>query len=153
VRTDRKGDGRIRFTKVSLLNDQLDPVEVVTTGQDVVFAFEFDIHGLQRVGNVLVHIAFSGVLAQPVFACLSRVTKGGLLTLTPGCRVLCRIPRMPLLPGMYTYSISCKISEVMADAILDAGKLSVAEGDYFGTGRLPPNQLGDVVVAHDWSLE
>jgi len=36
--------------------------------------------------------------------------------------------------------------------VSEAGKLSVVEGDYFGTGKLPPNTVGDFLVAHTWSI-
>ncbi len=150
-RRDRKGNGRVRFTNVAVLNDRDEAVETVASGQDVWISCEYEMRE-PTLDNVLVQIAFAGVLGQPVFACLSRVTRNGSLTLTPGGRVRCHIARLPLLPGIYTFSVSCKVSETMADAVLDAGRLSVAEGDFFGTGRLPPQHLGEVIVAHEWSV-
>jgi hypothetical protein len=43
--------------------------------------------------------------------------------------------------------------ETVEDYVTDAGKLSVVEGDFFGTGKLPPKTLGDLLVSHKWSLE
>jgi len=36
--------------------------------------------------------------------------------------------------------------------VADAGKLTVVEGDYFGTGKLPPREAGDFIVAHSWTV-
>lgn len=151
-RKDRRGNGRVRFTQVSVLNDRREMVESVISGQDISISLEYEIRGPDDLRNAIVQIAFSGVLGQPLFACLSRVAENGVLALTRGGRVLCHIPRLPLLPGVYTYSVWCKVAETLEDWVLDAGKLSVAEGDYFGTGKLPPNQVGDFLVAHTWSV-
>ena len=45
------------------------------------------------------------------------------------------------------------VDETLEDSVSDAGKLSVAEGDYFGTGKLPPNTIGDFLVAHTRSVD
>jgi lipopolysaccharide transport system ATP-binding protein len=152
-RTDRRGNGLVRFTKVSTLNMRLEVIENVVSGQDIVISLEYDIPSSQRIDNTVIQIAFSGLSGQPLFACLSRTSHYGSLTLTPGARILCFIPRLPLLPGIYTFSVWCKVNETMEDWVAEAGKLSVAEGDFFGTGKLPPNVVGDFIVGHSWSVE
>jgi lipopolysaccharide transport system ATP-binding protein len=151
-RNDRKGNGRVRFTNISILNSRFEPVDYVTPGQEISICLDYDIADPRRLENTIIQITFSGVLGQPLFACLSRVTRGGVLTLTPGARIFCHIPSLPLLPGTYTFGLWCKVGEIMEDWVLEAGKVVVAEGDYFGTGRLPTSQVGDFVVAHDWSV-
>ncbi len=154
-RKDRKGNGRLRFTNVSVLNSRLERVESVTSGQDISISIEYDIADSQKLDNARFQLTFSGALGQPLFACLSHVTKGGMFTLSPSSRILCHIPRLPLLPGIYTYSIWCKVGlgpGIVEDWVLDAGNFSVTEGDFFGTGKLQPNQHGDFIVAHNWSL-
>jgi lipopolysaccharide transport system ATP-binding protein len=152
-REDRKGDGRLRFTNVSVLNNRMEVVDTVTSGQDISIALDYDIRDCEALHNAVVQIKFSGILGQPLFACLSRASHDGVLVLVPGARIQCTIPRLPLLPGIYTYSIWCTVSDTLEDLVLEAGKLSVVEGDYFGTGKLPPHQVGDFLVAHTWSVE
>ena len=41
----------------------------------------------------------------------------------------------------------------MEDAVSEAGKLTVVEGDFFGTGKFPVRETGDFLVAHEWSLD
>lgn len=152
-RTDRTGNGRLRFTNATILNGRGESVECVASGQDIAIALEYTILNSQVLDHAVIQIAFSGAYGQPLFACLSRVTNDGLLSLIPDARVVCRIPRLPLLPGIFTYSVWCKVGEVVEDWVLEAGRLSVMEGDYFGTGKLPPKQVGDFIVAHSWSVE
>jgi lipopolysaccharide transport system ATP-binding protein len=142
----------LRFTKVSILNDRLEVIEHATSGQDISIALEYEIRNSQKLENVIIQIAFTGAFGQPLFACLSRVAKDGVLTLNPGSRILCRITRLPLLPGTYTFDIWAKVGETMEDGVVNAGTLSVAQGDYFGTGKLPPKEVGEFVVTHNWSV-
>ena len=69
-----------------------------------------------------------------------------------GTRLLCGIPRLPLQPGVYAFTIWCKVGDNLEDYVADAGKLTVVEGDYFGTGKLPPRDGGDFIVAHNWTV-
>jgi lipopolysaccharide transport system ATP-binding protein len=153
ARSDRNGDGRVRFTNVSVLNDRYEVVETVCSGQDISISLEYETRDFATLDNAVVQIKFFGVLGQPLFACLSRASLSKSLALAPRARILCNIPRLPLLPGIYTFTIWCTVGGTLEDLVADAGKLSVAEGDYFGTGKLPPNAVGDFLVAHSWSVE
>jgi hypothetical protein len=42
------------------------------------------------------------------------------------------------------------VGGILEDFVRDAGNLSVVEGDFFGTGRLPAQQVGDFLVDHSW---
>ena len=150
MRTDRKGNGRVRFTNVSVLNDRFEPVESVATGQDISICLDYNIPDSEPLQNAVVQIKFFGVLGQPLFACLSRASTREPLRMSAGGRIFCNIPRLPLLPGIYTYTIWCSVGEITEDYVAEAGKLSVVEGDYFGTGKLPARQVGDFLVAHSW---
>jgi lipopolysaccharide transport system ATP-binding protein len=148
-RSDRQGGGRFRFTNVEILNGRGEPVETVSSGQDVVFQFDYDLAEGRALNNAVVQIKFAGSMGQSLFACLTRATRSEPLTLAPGGRLICRVPRLPLMPGVYTYTVWCTVGDVLEDFVRDAGKLSVAEGDFFGTGRLPTSEF-DFLVPHTW---
>ena len=107
----------------------------------------FDVALVEELARRL--FALPGVVERP-----SGISVPGAraLTLAPGARILCTIPRLPLLPGVYTYTVSCRVGGTLEDHVEEAGKLSVVAGDSFGTGKLPPNQGGDFLVAHQWSV-
>jgi homopolymeric O-antigen transport system ATP-binding protein len=152
-RKDRRGSGRVRFTDVRILNDRGEIIEHATSGQDIAVSLAYDLGSHEKLENTVIQIVFSGGLGQPLFACLSRVVKGGVLTLRPGARILCRIPRLPLIPGTYSMNIWCKVAETMEDWVLDAYKLSVVDGDFFGTGKLTTSVVGDFLVRNEWAVE
>jgi lipopolysaccharide transport system ATP-binding protein len=151
-RKDRKGSGWVRFKKISILNERLEAVETVLSGQNISISFEYDIRDTEMVNHVQVETQFFGGFGQPLFACSSKSSHRGPLALSRGTRVLCSIPRLPLQPGVYALTIWCKAGGNLQDHVPDAGKLTVVEGDYFGTGKLPPRELGDFFVAHNWAV-
>ena len=151
-RTDRQGSGRLRFTRVSVLNDRLEPVDTVASGQDIAIALEYDLRDAHTLQNAAVQIKFFGALGQPLFACLSTSWSRESLTLPSGARILCHIPRLPLLQGVYAYTIWCMLGNTLEDFVANAGNLSVVDGDFFGTGTLPPKTVGEVLLTHSWSV-
>jgi lipopolysaccharide transport system ATP-binding protein len=150
---ERRGGGRIRFTRISILNDRDESIDTVISGQDIAIALDYETRDNAPLDNATVQIKFSGSLGQPLFGCLSRASSREPLTLKSRGRLVCRIPRLPLLPGNYTFTVWCTIADTLEDYIGDAGALPVVEGDYYGTGKLPPTQIGEFLVAHQWSIE
>jgi homopolymeric O-antigen transport system ATP-binding protein len=151
-RQDRKGSGWVRFKKVSILNERLEPVETVVSGQNISISFEYDVRDTETVNHVVIQTKFFGLFGQPLFGCLSRSSHPTPLSLRRGSRLLCNIPRLPLQPGVYPFTIYCMVGGNLEDYVADAGKLTVVEGDYFGTGKLPPGDGGDFIVAHTWTV-
>ena len=151
-RKDRKGNGRVRFKNVSILNERFEVVETVVSGQNVAIGLEYDIRDSATVSHVVVQTEFFGCFGQPLFACLSESSHRSALELSRGTRLLCSIPRLPLQPGIYPFTIWCTVGDNLEDYVADAGKLTVAGGDYFGTGKLPPRDVGDFIVAHNWTV-
>jgi lipopolysaccharide transport system ATP-binding protein len=152
-RKDRTGSGRIRFTAASILNDRRDVVDSVVSGQDISICLEYEKRDATPLRNAVVQVKFFGAFGQPLFACLSRTSSHEPLAVTEGRRLICHIPRLPLTPGSYSYTIWCTISDVLEDYVADAGVLSVADGDYFGTGKLPSKDVGEFLVDHSWTVE
>ncbi len=152
-RAGRRGEGRIRFTRATVLNERLDVVETVSSGQDIAIALDYEARDGAALQNAVVQVKFAGALGQPLFACLSRASLDESLSLPPRGRMICRIPRLPLVPGMYNFTVWCTVAGMLEDLVPDTGTLAVVEGDFFGTGRLPANSLGDFLVPHTWSVE
>jgi lipopolysaccharide transport system ATP-binding protein len=60
---------------------------------------------------------------------------------------------LPVLQGVYPLSIWCTVGEELEDLVANAAQLSVVEGDFYGTGTLPPKVNGDVLIRHSFSVE
>ena len=71
----------------------------------------------------------------------------------PGGVLRCEIERVALMPGTYSLDIFAEGATGVLDWLSSAGDLKVAEGDFFGSGRLPPSGYGSVLMAHSWSMD
>jgi lipopolysaccharide transport system ATP-binding protein len=63
---------------------------------------------------------------------------------------VCEIPSLTLVPGEYKIRVSLIIRGSTVDYVEDAGRLTILESDYYGTGRVPWN--GTFVLKHRWYL-
>lgn len=65
-----------------------------------------------------------------------------------GGEVGCFISRLRLVPGSYTISIGCKVGPAWSDGVKEAVGFRVASGDFYDTGRRPPEGWGYSLVEH-----
>jgi lipopolysaccharide transport system ATP-binding protein len=145
-RVDREGNGRLRFTGVEVAVAG----GVVQLGDDTEILLHYEAE--EEIANVLVSVAFYGLLGDCVFLCSNKLT-GDDLTPLPRVGVFrCTVPRLPLLPGRYSLNIYSEANGYVADWVQDAHLLDVVESDFFGSGQLPPSSHGKVVVAHSWDV-
>src|SRR5262245_39705163 len=61
-RKDRRGEGKVRLTRIAIMNDRHQDIESVTAGQDVTFAINYDIPANETLRNVVVQIKFASLL-------------------------------------------------------------------------------------------
>ena len=108
---DRGGEGRVRFTGVSVLSERGAEMRTIVSGQNVVFRFDYDIPGGAPLADAAVQIKFFGSFGQPLFGCSSLSSSREPLFLAPGGCLLCTVPKFPLMPGLYTYTLSGARSE------------------------------------------
>ena len=65
---------------------------------------------------------------------------------------VCRIRRLPLPPASYRLGYSVMRDDEYLDRIDDASELNVIEGDFYGSGEVPPISHGTCLVDADWRL-
>jgi lipopolysaccharide transport system ATP-binding protein len=149
-RVDRTGSGEVRFAALGLEDETGEGVVAATSGRPLTIRLDYETAHGRPVQHVIVGIVVRGQFGQPMFICLSRVAPDGFSSLSARGSIRCRIPTLPLLPGVYSLDVWCKVNEEITDFINHAGELTVTEGDFFGSGKLPPRSAGEFLVAHDW---
>lgn len=152
-RTDRHGNGRLRLTGIVIRNNDGSPIEVAVAGQDITIEIAYTDSESVPLKNVSMSIGFYSVIGQFLFYCGNEMT-GDLFRIIPSKgKMICRIPRFPLSPGRYFLNLYCEVNGILADWVQQGGYLTVVEGDFFGTGRLPPAAHGGMLVPHTWKYE
>jgi homopolymeric O-antigen transport system ATP-binding protein len=146
LRTDRQGDGRIRFTDVEVAG----PDGAIRVGEttEVRLHYEAD----SEVSNVMVGVGISSVLGEPVCLCSTRIAGQDLARVPRQGVFVCAIPRLPLVPDRYSVNVYVEVNGLLADWVQNAHTFDVVESDFFGSGQLPAKTHGRIVLDHSWSV-
>jgi lipopolysaccharide transport system ATP-binding protein len=153
TRPDRQGNGILRFTQVRLADDLGRPIEVILSGQNVRFIFQYKAQ--HALAEARVNIAFN-VYNNRGIILTNLNSKDAGRTLMPIGRegqFECCWPKFNLRAGQYTCTLFCEINGTIADWIQSAFSFTAEDGDYFGTGSLIEASQGDMLVDYDWSYQ
>jgi lipopolysaccharide transport system ATP-binding protein len=145
-RTDREGDGHLRFTEVRIGGGS-----ALMSGDDCEISLRYE--ATPGPATVRVSLDVYGSLAEPLFHCDNHVTGDVIEELAADGEFTCTIPRLPLSPGHYTISVFCEVDGRIADWVHHAAVVEVLEGDFFRRGRVPREVHGALYVDHRWNAE
>jgi lipopolysaccharide transport system ATP-binding protein len=148
-RTDRSGDGRVRFTAAWMENEERDQITNAIVGQDVRFCFAYE--AINTLRNV--HVAFNLYEQEgSVIINCDTSSVGQDFEVVPERGVfICEIKKFPLRAARYTGNVICVIQDVAVDWVQNAFVAEVMDGDFYGTGKLP-NQ-GRVLLSQEWVVQ
>lgn len=108
---------------------------------------------LDRPGpNPVFGVRIDSHLGHPLFTLQTTIQHGPLKNLPPEGIVECRVPAMPLIPGMYVLSAVCNVAGTPVDWLEHAMTFWVEPADFFGTGRLPNAQQGPFLLPASWTV-
>jgi lipopolysaccharide transport system ATP-binding protein len=152
-RQNREGTGDLRFTDIRLEREGR-MVDSPTTGVDcdIVLSYETaDGKPMRTAAN------FGIIIADPdggakLLNLYSETTGAEFRDLPPRGEVRCRIENWPLPASQYFMDIWADGSGVTYDSLHRAYDLTVAGGDFYGSGREPPADHRTVMVPQRWSL-
>jgi homopolymeric O-antigen transport system ATP-binding protein len=141
-REDRRGNGRLRFVSID---------SAIRTGSTSQLRLGYD--AKEDLRNVIVNVGLYTSRGEGALH-LSSQTAGQDLTVQAGRgTIVVELPKTGLLPGRYRVNLYCTAGGAVVDWLGDAATIEVAEGDYYGTGRLPPPGYGSIAVDQAWSVE
>jgi len=145
-------DGTLEVAALELLDRDDLPLGAVQTGRP--FSLRLDLTSAAPLRRVGIQLAVNDALGARV-AVLSSTVAGSEADLPMGShRVQCVGRDPPLVPG--AYSLELKILAGSECLLFErrAAPLLVEGGDFFGTGRLPPEGWGGRCLLHQaWSIE
>jgi lipopolysaccharide transport system ATP-binding protein len=150
-RKDRRGSGLVRLVEVRFENSRGQRIEQAVSGQDLSIALLYEVFG--SANHASFAIGFYNSVGVPLLHCNSWHIGTEFARLSNRGEVVCRIPKLPLPAG--TYRLNVAIQEKLADTadhVEAAAMLHVLDGDFFGTGRVPPSTVGACLVEHSWRL-
>jgi lipopolysaccharide transport system ATP-binding protein len=146
-RIDRQGNGKLRFIGVQIYRDDGQEIFAPCCGDPAIIALVMK--ATTPVKNVQIDFCIDNHLGNRIVWLSNQTNPGPLLAFACGKnRALFRIPRLPLVPGVYFYTLFCSVNGEIIDWVQQAGTFEVGVGDFFGNGVLPPGGQGDFLVEH-----
>jgi lipopolysaccharide transport system ATP-binding protein len=151
-RKDRNGNGNVRFISVLLQDEQGRNVTSLYSGEAAKIIFFFENNTKVNLKNVHFSIGLDSNNGQRIAYFSNEIIKEKFSIISIESQSIeLYIPKLPLMPGRYGFTIYCSINNVVVDWIKNAGFFDVEPGDYYGTGKLPPNNQGDFLI--DYNLK
>ena len=150
-RADRRGDGSLRVTTVALEEPDGAPTEFIQSGANARFALDYTTASGLPVSNVSVTVALDSLFGERIAVLQTGYVDSDFQELPPSGRIVCQIPRVPLVAGVYSTSIYITVNGVVADWVIGASTFRVEPGDFYGTGRYPDVQDGKILLDQSWT--
>ena len=152
-RLDEIGDQTLKFVAFELRDYDGRSIPCAYSGQDVVIALKYTSQRGRSLKDVYIYLLInSSRFGEPLFQLSTRITGSNFKELPSNGTILCKIPRLPLRPGKYYFSLFAKVGSQDTNWIPNAGTLEVEAGDFFGSGKLPLSDKGPFLVPHSWGI-
>jgi lipopolysaccharide transport system ATP-binding protein len=150
-RTTRR-TGRLPILSAAvLMNAAGNATKRFAAGDDLIL--EIEIHAPVSISQPVVSVAFDSALGQRVFTVSTLYSPLEWNVAEAPTRIRCVVPDLRLVPGTYFVGICVgTVYEPLMDAIPNAASFSVESADYFGTGRMPGEDLGLVLAPSQWEI-
>ncbi|MEI8136513.1 MAG: Wzt carbohydrate-binding domain-containing protein, partial [Bacteroidota bacterium] len=116
--------------------------------------FELEIEAFSNLSNVIVSLGIDDSMGQRLTHYNNEVTNQVFEKIEKGTHKIDIItPKFPLKSGEYTFTLYCTVNGDIADWIQDAGSFMVESGDFYKSGKLPPEGQGSVFIEHSFILK
>ena len=148
----RPGRGGVRFTRIRVLCDGR-PAIHLTSGSRVELLLDYEAASKEPVRGARIRAAWTNLLGDTLFVCLNDAAGYPIPELPgPAGTIRIGIPSLPLNTGTYRLSVLIKSGRDLEDSVSDAAELTVAGGDFFGTGAPWPADSGPFLVPHTFEV-
>ena len=153
ARSDRQGTQGMRILSISFVDFAGCKIGSAVSGQELGIRLHFEKCSAADYPRIIASIVVKTALGVPVFLQHSRLGGHQFGTLPSQGFFELSIPRLPLPPSAYRIEYSLINDGSCIDALSDAAELIVSEGDFFGSGEVPPISHGLCLVDGKWSIQ
>ena len=151
-RTDRSGNGKIKFTSFNIKNNKEENLVSAQCGDFL--NFELEVDAVSILTNVIISLGIDDSMGQRVTHFSNEVTNQVFEKMETGKHLIdIKIPKFPLKSGEYTFTLFSTVNGDIADWIQEAGTFTVESGDFYRSGKLPPEGQGSIFIEHSFILK
>jgi lipopolysaccharide transport system ATP-binding protein len=153
-RKDRIGTSTIIFTNIEFLDNYNNRIGIILSGQHLRIGLDFHVNlDIAKDQRVVISIGINNALGENLLLFSNNLTGDHIFINSSNGRIICDIPTLPILGGSYSVNLYAELNGVIADWVINASRLQVESGDFFGTGNLPPSTHTKFLVKHKWFVE
>ena len=154
-RTDRYTKGELTVQAITFLDDKLNPLQPVLSGQHLVIRVHYRCHVRKVFKDMRVMIVINRDERTSCIFSTDLVSRTPL-DLEGSGYVDFHVPHLPLCGGRYFLHAAIENNIMTQDWVQYAAELQVLDGDYYGTGRMYPHdgwRGKGMFVDHSWRFE
>ncbi|MCC6372464.1 MAG: ABC transporter ATP-binding protein [Bacteroidia bacterium] len=151
-RTDREGEGQIRFENIALVDADGTELNGVHSGQEINIVVETLIKQ-SHVTNISLAITFYSDEGIEMLTFANHIADKPFDELHQKQKLVCNIKKFPLTRGEYVANVSIYKDSILQDYIREGFALTVYEGDFYGNGRILPGNQPSVLVDYTWKIQ
>jgi lipopolysaccharide transport system ATP-binding protein len=154
----RTGNGKLRVTSFRLETPEGRPLDVARSGEPVVFAFGFENHGCAARDRVSFSFSVQTDHEVALFHYYSHFSNTVFENLPASGTFKCVLPELALAPGNYLVMCRAMLNGdqfmgVEADWPRVYLPMTVASGDFYGTGDVNLTTWAPMLVKGQWTVE
>ncbi|MBU0638093.1 MAG: ABC transporter ATP-binding protein [Planctomycetes bacterium] len=151
-RTDRSGSGRMKFVDVGVRDAETGHEGVVASGNTALVSFRVRLAaGVCWRPDTVLRMSLLDEQAYCLSHCSNLISGEQIDATGDEVAVSCRIRRLPLNRGFYTFSASVGTAHEIYDYLADLGSFEVTPGMFYQTGRLPAADHSSVLMDYTWT--
>lgn len=151
-RTDRVGNKRLQFISF-LLKDEKDQ-NVINAQCGGYLNFQLEVEAANDLSGVVISVGIDDNMGQRITFYSNEITNQIFDTVKKGKHLIDIVtPKIPFKSGEYTFTLFCTANGEIADWIQEAGSFIVEAGDFYKSGKLPPEGQGSFFMEHSFILK
>lgn len=151
-RNDRSGSQSVIASNIAFYSDYDESIGQILCGDSVILKVQYKNNKNLTLNNIHLGIGFYDIYGRAM-TFLQTQPLGISLTAFEGIgEFRCRIPKFRLTPGLYWLNYEIRQNNELCDALEQAIRFEVIEGDFFGTGKLTYSEIGGFLTEHEWII-
>ena len=151
-RTDRSGNGVLRFKSVYLADEKGTAISTVFTGQSCQFVIEFE-NKARNEARFQLDIGVTTLFDEKVAWFSTSLMKEDTKLFQQVGQASLHVNDFPLMPGTYRLTLFCRCDGEISDWVSNAVQFQVEPGDFFGSGKLINKEWGNFLIHHHFTFK
>jgi len=150
-RNEQRRDATLIYTSIEFQNSRGQKLSNLSSGEDTSIVLDYLCKDTQKLEDVKILYTIKR-MGENIVALDTELSKNFEEIQGKG-RIICNIPRLPLMPGYYSLDIRSYSKRIITNHLYDGVAFYVKEGPFFDSGLMPPDSEARTLVDHSWVLE